>query len=123
MNAGKLFPSKWLTAADLEDEDMVVTIKSLETESIGQKGDEEDKPVLYFRELAKGLVLNKTNVTTIAKLLGDETNDWYGKKITLFPTQVDFQGKQVDAIRVKSKLPKEKPVRAGEPELATEPPY
>ena len=36
-----------------------------------------------------------------AELHGKETNNWIGKKITLFPTRDRFGGKQVDCIRIR----------------------
>jgi hypothetical protein len=103
---GDMYPSKWLKASDCEDEDLVVTIDRVVEEEIGQQRDL--KWVLYFQELDKGLVLNKTNTTTIAKLWGDNTDDWEGCQVTLYATEVQFQGDMVEAIRVRSKPPKAK---------------
>jgi hypothetical protein len=103
---GDMYPSKWLKASDCEDEDLVVTIDRVVEEEIGQQRDL--KWVLYFKELDKGLVLNKTNTTTIAKLWGDNTDDWEGCQVTLYATEVQFQGDMVEAIRVRSKPPKAK---------------
>ena len=100
MHIDSLFPSKYLRASDL-DGDTPVTMKSLIMEEINQ----EEKPVLYFREEAKGLVLNKTNGKVIGSLHGSETDHWPGGKITLFPTEVDFRGEIVDAIRVRRQIP------------------
>lgn len=108
---GDMFPSKYLKADDC-DPDLVLTMSEVKMETVGQ-GDEADyKPVLHFHETEKGLVLNKTNSTSIAKLYGDETDAWEGKKVALFATEVDFQGKQVMAIRVRLKAPKGKPAPA-----------
>jgi hypothetical protein len=52
----------------------------------------EEKPVVSFRETDKTFVLNKTNSNTIAGLYGNETDQWVGKQIVLFPTEVEFQG-------------------------------
>jgi hypothetical protein len=49
----------------------------------------------------KGLVLNKTNANNIAAVYGDDTDDWIGGGIQLFPTMVDYQGRSVEAIRVR----------------------
>lgn len=106
-NVNEMHPSKYFKASDLEDDEMTVTMKTVKQETVGQGAQSEEKWVLYFRGQEKGLVLNKTNTTTIAKLYGDDTDSWAGKRITLFPTQVDMQGRQVDAIRVKNKAPKE----------------
>jgi hypothetical protein len=51
-------------------------------------------------------VLNKTNNSTIIGLYGSETDDWIGKKIALFSQEVDFQGKQTMAIRIRMRTPK-----------------
>jgi hypothetical protein len=102
MNARSLYPGKWLAAADLDGADMTLTIKSLEEEEIS-RGD--PKWVLGFREVKKRLVLNKTNTDSIAVVLGDETDGWIGKRITLFSTEVDYKGDQVEAIRVRTKPP------------------
>ncbi len=101
------YPSSWLTAADLPETGLVVTIESVTLEKIrNQDGGTEDKPVIHFVEQEKGLVCNKTNAKTIATLLGDDTDDWEGQQITLYPTEVDFKGQRVEAIRVRNKKPK-----------------
>src|SRR3990172_11096601 len=104
MNINNLFPSKYLKSGDLE-EDLTLTIKSITQENIGQGEKQEVKPILYFSETEKGMVLNKTNCTTIANLYGPETDAWPGKRITVFATEVDFAGKQTLALRVRMKQP------------------
>lgn len=79
-----------------------MTIDSVQMEDMGSG---EMKPVIYFRGKDKGLVLNKTNANTIAGMYGPDTQGWQGRGITLFPTQVDFQGRQVAAIRVRMQPP------------------
>lgn len=102
-----MIPSKYLKASDFEDP-RILTIADVKEEVLGRGVDAENKWVLYFAEEEKGLVLNKTNINTIADLYGDDTDDWENKKITLFQTQVDMQGKQVDAVRIRNKPPKVK---------------
>ncbi len=105
MRMSQAFPSTYLKAADLDDEKWVVTIEEIKMELVGQGEDQTHKPVAYFRELEKGLVLNKTNGTAISTIYGDESDDWSGQRITLFSTWVDFGGKQVEAIRVEPRRP------------------
>lgn len=100
---GDLFPSKWLKASDLDEDGLAVTIKTIDVEKMN---DGEEKAVVYFKEISKGLALNKTNAKSISKLYGDDTDDWEGKKITIFPSECDFKGETVDCIRVKTKAPK-----------------
>lgn len=97
-----MFPSKYLRAADCDDGDLVLTIRGVNPERIGQ----DDKWIVLFRETDKTLVLNKTNTKVITKLYGDDTDNWVGQQVTLFGTEVDFQGDMVPAIRIRSKVPK-----------------
>jgi hypothetical protein len=112
MKIGKAFPSKFLSAGDIEDDDPVVTISEIKREKIG----DDSKIVVYFEEMDKGLVLNKTNATSISQVLNsDETNDWIGQKIGLFTTMVEFNGRQTEAIRVKLRPVKEQASRTTKP--------
>jgi hypothetical protein len=93
------FPSKFLKAADLQGQHVTVTIDRVEVEDIDGKG--THKPVVYFQGKVKGIVLNKTNATTISDAYGDESDDWAGKPLLLYDTKTPFEGKLVDALRVK----------------------
>ena len=98
-----LYPSKseWLKCEDVPDEGLTATIDSYEIKDFNNDGKRDRKPVLYFREDIKALVLNKTNAGTITTLVGsDELDDWIGHKITMVPREVEFAGKQVWAIRI-----------------------
>lgn len=99
MKANDIFSSKYLSAADLRGRDVTVTI---DTTSIEKMQNGEKKLALTFRGKEKGMLLNKTNFNTIAAVLGlEDTDDWEGQQITLYPTETDFQGKMVDCIRVR----------------------
>ena len=103
------FPSKYMKAADLEGRQQAVTIERWSDEMIGAPP--EEKTVLYFRELSKGLVLNKTNAESIEGVAGtDDLDAWVGTSVVLVRTKTDFQGKRVECIRVES--PEELPVSA-----------
>jgi hypothetical protein len=105
MRVSEAFTSEFLKAADLRDRNIIVVIDHVEMKDIG--GDH--KPILFFQGKDKGLVLNKTNANNIAMGYGDDTDDWTGKEIVLFPAMVDFQGKTVSAIRVRMPRPSDKP--------------
>ena len=96
MNINAAFPSTYLKAADLQGRKVRIAIDQVKLEDVGG----EHKPVLYFLDKDRGLVLNKTNGSIISELYGPETDEWHGKVITLYPARVEFQGKIVDAIRV-----------------------
>lgn len=103
---GQMFPSRFLKASDFEDGDATLIISDIREEAVGQGRDSEDKWILYFEGTEKGLVLNKTNSTILAKLYGDDTDGWIGQSITLYATEVQFKDDMVEAIRVRSKAPK-----------------
>lgn len=101
MKMSDAFPSKYLKAADLNGARVRVTIDRVVFEEIGQGEDKDRKPVLYFKGKEKGVVMNKTNATNIALMYGDEMDDWAGVSVELFPAMVDFQGRSVEAIRIR----------------------
>jgi hypothetical protein len=94
------FPSKYVKAADLKGQNVVVVIGHVTFERISPS-DNRDKPVVYFQGKSRGMVLNKTNATNIAHLFGDDTDDWAGREVVLYSAMVDFQGQTVEAIRVR----------------------
>lgn len=105
MKRGDAFKSKFLKASDLAEEDLTLTIRNTTLEKMP---DDKEKPVVWFRERhidGKGLVLNATNWDIIAGMLGDDSDDWSGKKITLTVEEVRFQGKLVPSIRVVEQRP------------------
>jgi hypothetical protein len=101
MNVNAIFPSNYLKASDLQGKQPRVTIERVELETLGQGKDAQQRPVIYFAGKDKGLVANKTNMSAVAAVFGDETDDWGGAEIILFETMVDYQGKVTPAIRVK----------------------
>lgn len=103
MRISTAFPSKYLRADDLQGHEPTVVIDRIVTEEIG--ADEQQKPVIYFRGKERGLVLNKTNATNISLAFGDETDQWIGKSVVLFVAWVDYQGRSVQAIRVRPPQP------------------
>jgi len=104
VNIKKVFPSKYLKADDLGRRRMKLTIGSIDIEDIGG----EEKPVIYFDGHVKGCVVNKTNATGLAMILGDETDDWIGKEIALYAAPVLFQGKQVMGMKMEA-VPEDDP--------------
>ncbi len=94
------FPSNYLKAADLNKRTIKLKIDKVVFEEIGQ--DKDKKPILLFVDVKKGLVLNKTNATTIGSIHGQELEGWTGKEIELFEQMVPFPGQNVAAIRVRA---------------------
>jgi hypothetical protein len=96
------FPSKFLKGDDI-DTNLSLTINGVKREPMrgvnGQPG--SIKPVIYFEESPKGLVLNVTNWDTVVKITKESDSDnWPGKMITLVSVDVEAFGEVVRAIRV-----------------------
>ena len=77
MKRNEAFPSKFLKAADI-NEDVTATISSVEWEEVGQ--DKTTKSVLYFRGKLKPLILNGTNWDKIVEVTGEDDSDELGGK-------------------------------------------
>ena len=97
-----LFPSKFLAASDLQNKDVAVMIERVETDEFEDNGRKVIKPVVYFQGCPKPMIFNKTNSTTVADITGqDNTDNWRGSRICLFPTMVQVGAQMKEAIRVK----------------------
>jgi len=97
-----MYPSEYLNAADLHDKEVALTIAKVEVEDVpGQDGKKKPKPVLHFEKTAKRFPLPKTCAKVIAAKFGNDTQEWIGKKITVFPTTCEAFGQTVECIRVK----------------------
>ena len=101
MNIENAFPSAFIKSADLQNQDVTVTIAAVAMEEV----DDQQLPVVRFAGHAKGWVLNKTCAMVIAEALGTETDRWIGQAITLYPTRCEFKGKMTDCIRVRPPQP------------------
>lgn len=111
MDIFNAFPSKFLKAADLQGQRVVVYIKSVEMEDLG----DDRRPVIYFHKKDKGLVLNKTNATEIADRYGPQTEGWINQPIELYAARVEFQGKKMEGLRVNAFIQPQQPQQPAAP--------
>lgn len=98
------FFGNYLKADELKGKpDLTVTVKEVKVESVGRGDSAEDKPVVYFKELEKGLCLNQVNAQAVAEALGSkEIESWTAKQVVLYvDPNVTFGGKRVGGIRVR----------------------
>ena len=105
----EMIQSKFLRKEDIDDE-LIVTCKTVTLEDM--PGDNNDQRwVLYFREIPKGLVLNATTIRVLDKSFGKHSDDWVGKKATLYVDEtVQFKGQVVGGLRLRPlKVAKPKP--------------
>jgi len=108
--------SKYFKAADIPQEKKL-RIKDVTEEEIGVGRDKERKLCVWFTNDTRGLVLNRTNNRTLRGAFGDACDGWKGKIIVVFPTQDDFRGRMVPALRVRIPSPK-LPAAAGNGQTA-----
>src|SRR5262245_12886871 len=103
MKRDDLFPSKYLKCADLKGKPRVVEIEQAPIELLkNAKGEEQRKVVLYFKGAKKALPLNLTNFDAVMDIAGsDETNNWPGTRLELFPTTTMMGGRVTDCIRIR----------------------
>ena len=98
------FGGAYLKAEHLNGKPRVVTISGYAIETVYG----EEKYVLYFVDEKRGLALSPTCARDIAKVLGDEMEDWDGRSIELYPeprtiTDRDTQAeKQITMIRARA---------------------
>lgn len=121
MKLKDLYPSRFLKAEDITDEggEVRALIKSVKIEELQdpERG-KEDKPVVYFLRIDKGLVLNKTNAEIIGEAYTDETDNWPGKEVLLVTERVTAFGKTAPAIRIRIPKKQAAPAQAEAPPVA-----
>ena len=109
----KTMNPNYLGAYALEpNEDLVVEITEVKTESVmNADGRNEECLVAHLKD-QKPLIVNKTNAKAIAKVCGSNyIEDWKGKQIALYISNVKAFGELVEAIRVRTVAPKAKSKR------------
>ena len=111
MKRSDVFKSKYLSKDDV-DGDVTAEITDFRIETLQTQDSSEEKGVVVFDGL-KSLVLNQVNWDTIADLHGDDSDDWIGKRITLYVDHgVRFGKKKTGGIRIRPVTPQ--PVHAGQ---------
>lgn len=105
-----MFDSDFIRAWDLGGRSRVLTIEKVERGTLknprGKK--EEHKPVIWFKGAKRAFAANKTNAKTIATLYGNDTTQWIGKSVELYPTRTQFGSEEVDCIRIRPSIPRAK---------------
>jgi hypothetical protein len=103
MKKHDVFPSPYLKCADLKGRAWVLTITDAPYETLKNKGKEEKKTVLHFKETKKLLPLNVTNWSKVCEVTGeDDTDRWPDDQIEVYPDKTPMDGQMVDCIRVRA---------------------
>lgn len=95
--------SRYLTAALLEGKQVGATIKSVQEEKVMNPRTKaaEVKLVMYFEGKEKGLILSAGNENMLAALFGDNTDDWIGANVILYPNREFIAGENKEIVRIK----------------------
>lgn len=103
MNVNDMFPSKFLHGSDLKGP-VTVTIEKIRAESMHKPGvGQVTGYVLYAVNGSRGIVLSRPLALQIAQVVGDpDTNNWIGKKVTLYPESMTVAGTPRVAIRARA---------------------
>lgn len=106
----QFFEYDYLSAYDIDNQDLIVTIKNAKYEEVtGEKGRKDKCIVLYFNEIDKGMVMNVTNSKRITVIYNTPVVEkWYGKRIQLYAEQTSLKGEPIMGLRVREFEPKDK---------------
>jgi hypothetical protein len=111
-----MIQSKFLRKEDF-DEDQICTIKACKLEDVGREDNPEQRWTLYFREHAKGMVLNVTTIRVLEQSYGGDSDMWIGKPVTVYvDPNVSFGGKVVGGLRLRVQKVKASPKPSQAPE-------
>lgn len=90
----ELYPSnsEFLSAKDLGDQEILVTLDGLTVETLQDK----QKLVGTFKEISRKVVINKTNANVIADKYGEDFETWADKsvQVILYSAPTSYEGKQ-----------------------------
>ena len=128
MKKSDAFKSKYLKCADLNGKPIVVTIETTTFETLtAPDGKKQEKLILHFIGAQKTLPLNQINFDSVVDATGeDDSDNWPGRRLELFPSQAQLGAKMVDCVRIRKPdqpaLPlKQKPTASAEkPPMADE---
>ena len=96
-----MIQSKFLRKEDF-DEDQICTIRNVKLEDVGRDDNPEQRWVIYFKEHAKGMVLNVTTIRVLEQSYGGDTANWIGRQATVYvDPNVSFGGKVVGGLRLR----------------------
>lgn len=105
MKIDQLYPRRYATGADLNGKAYTFTIAGVSMEEVHTIPNKppDSKPVLYFKETQKGVILTRPLALQIAQALkSNETDAWQFQKIQIYPEPLTVAGQPRIAIRARS---------------------
>lgn len=103
-------PARWsdfdryLKGEHLLGKTFTLTIARLDCEQFFDKKEKKNviKPVLFFRETSKGLIVSPTNADKLTQLFGDEISNAIGKRVTLKAEKKNVAGRVCEPIYIQT---------------------
>lgn len=118
----EMFPGRFLKAGLFKGKAVTLEITDVTLEELpSDKGPDQTRGVLSFKQTPMQLAINKTNGLCLRKMFGTKPVEWIGKRVTFVPEQDKFGKETVDAIRIQGspdmesaidveiRMPKKKP--------------
>jgi hypothetical protein len=93
----ELYGGRFMATADVKAP-RTATIDRIDQETFN--GASRPKAVIYLIGAPKGIVLNKTNATTLARAFGKNFQHWIGKPVTVKAEPTQYQGKPTVGLRL-----------------------
>jgi hypothetical protein len=100
-----MYPRRYATGEDLQGKAVTLTVSRVVAEKMHPQPNTPavERWVLYFKETQKGVILGRTLAYQIAEAMGaDDTDQWIGRRVTLYPQPMTVAGKSVTAIRARA---------------------
>jgi hypothetical protein len=107
MKLNSIFGGDTLKSADLQGREFTLVIATVTRKEF----DDGPKLLITFQNAKKSFIANKTNSEMIGLMHGEDTDWWTGKEIVLGTDLVNFQGKMVEAIRVRRVIRRDPPIQ------------
>jgi len=101
----KLTNPNYIGAYDLQpNQELKITIESVTQEMVkNQDGKDESCVIAKIKGTKKPMILNKTNMKIITKVLESPyIDDWAGKSIIIYSAKIRAFGETMEALRVKN---------------------
>jgi hypothetical protein len=97
-----LYGSEYITAVEFNGKTPTLTIASVAKVTLLDPDTQAPKTrgLIKFKEVERGMVANRTNLSFIAAMFGNDTDAWVGKRISLRAEEVQVGPKRDLGIRV-----------------------
>lgn len=99
------YDSRVLRYWHVPDKDVTLTIDTVTELESSVGRDAKKQLLLRFKGAKLPFAMNATNCTTIEQMYGADPHEWFGKRITLYVTTTEMQGRTMPCIRIRPRAP------------------